>query len=152
MSVEDVESFERTTPDLDNKLKDLREENGVLWSKLISDPHMNASGIVDDMRRHVVKTVAVLMEHNVNLALPKKDRTPEDILKEAGAELGSMYGAKGVATTLNFMRQVKEQVSTDTLPSVFACDDCGAIVDEDDTECPECGCVFEEDDEDDDNE
>ena len=51
------------------------------------------------------------MEHGVRIQIPTKERTAEDVMKEAAGELGSMFGAKGVAYGLSFVNRVRENIS-----------------------------------------
>ena len=96
--------------DLTMKLKDLRDANVQQWAKIIANPHSYAVESIDEFRRNIAMCAAVLMEHNVKIEIPKKDRTPEDVLKESMGELGMMLGSKAFAGGLNFFRRVKEDV------------------------------------------
>jgi len=96
--------------DLAGKLKDLRDANMQQWALLIANPHAYAVDSIDEFRRNIAMCAAVLMEHSVKLEIPKKERTPEDVLKESMGELGMMLGSKAFAGGLNFFRRVKEDV------------------------------------------
>ena len=96
--------------DLTAKLKDLRDANMQQWALLIANPHAHAVDSIDEFRRNIAMCAAVLMEHSVKLEIPKKERTPEDVLKESMGELGMMLGSKAFAGGLNFFRRVKEDV------------------------------------------
>ena len=96
--------------DLSAKLKDLRDANMQQWALLIANPHAHAVDSIDEFRRNIAMCAAVLMEHSVKLEIPKKERTPEDVLKESMGELGMMLGSKAFAGGLNFFRRVKEDV------------------------------------------
>ena len=93
------------TKDLTMKLKDLRDANVQQWAKIIANPHSYAVESIDEFRRNIAMCAAVLMEHNVKIEIPKKDRTPEDVLKESMGELGMMLGSKAFAGGLNFFRR-----------------------------------------------
>lgn len=96
--------------DLPMKLKDIRDNNMMMWSKLISNPHAYSVEAIDDMRRNIVMTAAVLMEHDVKIEVPNKERTPEDVIKEGMGELGLMLGSKAFTGALSFWRRVKDDV------------------------------------------
>ena len=55
-------------------------------------------------------TAAVLMEHDVKIEVPNKERTPEDVIKEGMGELGLMLGSKAFTGALSFWRRVKDDV------------------------------------------
>ena len=82
------------TKDLSMKLKDLRDANMQQWAKLIANPHAYTVESIDEFRRNIAMCAAVLMEHGVKIEIPKKERTPEDVLKESMGELGMMLGSK----------------------------------------------------------
>jgi hypothetical protein len=96
--------------DLSMKLKDLRDANMQQWAALIANPDGRAMESIDEFRRNIAMCAAVLMEHGVKLEIPKKERTPEDVLKESMGELGMMLGSKAFAQGLNFYRRVKEDI------------------------------------------
>ena len=96
--------------DLTTKLKDLRDANMQQWALLIANPHAHAVDSIDEFRRNIAMCAAILMEHSVKIEIPKKERTPEDVLKESMGELGMMLGSKAFAGGLNFFRRVKEDV------------------------------------------
>jgi hypothetical protein len=95
---------------LDMKLKDLRDANMQQWAKLIANPDAYSVESIDEFRRNIAMCAAVLMEHNVKIEIPTKERTPEDVLKESMGELGMMLGSKAFAGGLNFFRRVKEDI------------------------------------------
>ncbi len=90
------------------KLKDIRDNDVMIWSKLIANPHAYAVEAIDDLRRNVVMLAAVLMEHDVKIEVPKKERTAEDVIKEGMGELGLMLGSKAFSGALSFWRRIKE--------------------------------------------
>ena len=94
--------------DLTMKLKDIRDNDLLIWSKLIANPHRHSVDAIDDLRRNVVMLAAVLMEHDVKVEVPKKERTAEDVIKEGMGELGLMLGSKAFSGALSFWRRVKE--------------------------------------------
>ena len=54
---------------------------------------------------------AVLMEHGVKIEIPKKDRTPEDVLKESMGELGMMLGSKAFSNWIEFSFDASKKMS-----------------------------------------
>lgn len=134
-----------TSRDLLTQVKNLRDDTMNIYALIISDPHKHGHAI-DELRRNVVRLAATLLEHGVRLEVPTKDRTAEDVIKEAAGELGSMFGARGVAAGLSFVNRVRENISSTN--EAYTCDECGAEVFDEDTECPECGIVFDEGDDD----
>ena len=96
--------------DLISKIKTIRDQNALQWAKLIANPHGYAADSIDIFRRDVVILAAVLMEHDVKIEIPKKERTPEDVLKEGMGELGLMLGSKAFSGALSFWRRVKDDM------------------------------------------
>jgi len=131
---------ENTSRDLLVQVKNLRDDAMNIYALIISNPHKHGHSI-DELRRNVVALAATLLEHGVKLEVPKKERTPEDVLREAAGELGSIFGAKGVAAGLSFVNRVRDNISTTN--EGFTCGECEAIVDEYDETCPECGLEFD---------
>ena len=89
--------------DLTMKLKDIRDNDLLIWSKLIANPHRHSVDAIDDLRRNVVMLAAVLMEHDVKVEVPKKERTAEDVIKEGMGELGLMLGSKSIFWRTQFL-------------------------------------------------
>ncbi len=102
--------LELVSKDLTTKLKDIRDNDLMIWSKVIANPHAYATEAIDDLRRNVVMLAAVLMEHDVKIEVPKKERTPEDVIKEGMGELGLMLGSKAVGGALSFWRRMKDDM------------------------------------------
>jgi hypothetical protein len=71
-----------------------------------------------------------MMEHDVKVELPTKERQAEDVIKESMAELGMMLGAKGFAGALSFWRRVKDDMMNHT--STYDDDDMLAIYEHED--------------------
>ena len=154
-----VEVFEPTSKNLIQKLEDLRDLAMADWALLINDPKIHGPEFIEKQRHRLPMTAATLMEHDVKLELPKKDRGAEDVLKEAAGELGAMYAVKGVASSLSFMRKVREEISTDPSEAweeitVFQRDDGSYyyLYDDVEVECDDEGNDIEEEEEDDDYE
>ena len=70
-----------------------------------ADEHINT------MRQEIVSTLVTLMEANIPISVPKKERTLTDVLQEAAAESASMLGSNAVAKGVSFFRDVKENIS-----------------------------------------
>ena len=157
--VEKVEWFEPTSKNLIQKLEDLRDLAMADWALLINDPKIHGPEFIEKQRHRLPMTAATLMEHDVKLELPKKDRGAEDVLKEAAGELGAMYAVKGVASSLSFMRKVREEITTDPSEAweevtIYQRDDGSFyyIYDDNEVECDEEGNDIEAEEEDDDYE
>ncbi len=105
-----VVDIEIISKDLTTKLKDIRDNDVIIWSKLIANPHAYSAEAIDDLRRNVVMLAAVLMEHDVKIEVPKKERTPEDVVKEGMGELGLMLGSKAFGSALSFWRRMKDDM------------------------------------------
>ena len=103
------------TPDLENALKEQKEQMNRYYAELIANPY-RAQGLIDDIRRQVVSTAAVLMENRIPLTVPKKERTLTDVLQEAAAEAGMMMGSNAVAAGVSFFRNVKDKVNQSAQP------------------------------------
>ena len=102
--------IEIVTNDLITKIKDIRDQNALQWAKLIANPHGYAADSIDLFRRDIVLLAAVLMEHDVKIVIPNKERTAEDVLKEGMGELGLMLGSKAFSGALSFWRRVKDDM------------------------------------------
>ena len=105
-----IVDLELVSKDLTTKLKDIRDNDLMIWSKVIANPHAYSTEAIDDLRRNVVMLAAVLMEHDVKIEVPKKERTPEDVIKEGMGELGLMLGSKAVGGALSFWRRMKDDM------------------------------------------
>ncbi len=151
---EKVEIYEPTSKNLVQKLEDLRDIAMSEWALLINDPQVYAPQFIEKQRHRFPMTAATLMEHGVKLELPKKEHGAEDVLKEAAGELGAMYGVKGVSAGLSFVRNVREEISTDKTENweeitVYQRDDGSYyyIYEDEEIECDEAGNDIEEEDE-----
>jgi hypothetical protein len=147
-------NIEVANPTLETRVRDCRDQMMHYYAVVIGDPY-KANVVLDDMRRNVVSLCATLLEYNIPIDLPKKERTAEDVLKEAAGELGSMFGAQGVSAGLSFARRVKENISSGQMIDIYeAEDEDGEIFyfynDEngDDVICDEEGTPLDEEDED----
>lgn len=142
------------TPDLENALKEQKEQMNRYYAELIANPY-RAQTVIDDIRRQVVSTAAVLMEHRIPLTIPKKERTLTDVLQEAAAEAGMLMGSNAMAAGVSFFRNVKDKVNQPPQPiseeefviyedqygNFFFIDDDGEEVD-----CDKFGNPLEDDD------
>ena len=82
--------------------------NGFHCSK--ANPY-RADEHINTMRKEIISTLVTLMEGNIPVAVPKKERTLTDILQEAAAESASMLGSNAVAKGVSFFRDVKENIN-----------------------------------------
>ena len=94
-------------PELITSLKEYKEEMNMTYSKLIANPYL-APTLVDDTKSTLLRTIAVLMENNIPLQLPGKERTAEDVVTESLAELGGLLGAKGAIAMLRAKKGFKD--------------------------------------------
>tara|TARA_Y100001973_G_C5195622_1_gene334035 strand:+ start:38 stop:529 length:492 start_codon:yes stop_codon:yes gene_type:complete len=149
---DDFEQAEILNPtnNLDTKLKTMQDDCMNIYALMISDPHKHAASALDELRRNVIRTAAALMEHGVRIQIPTKERTAEDVMKEAAGELGSMFGAKGVAYGLSFVNRVRENIASGGEEIVIYEDEDGVlyVIDDDgnEIECDEEGNPLEGDD------
>jgi hypothetical protein len=147
-------NVEWADPTLETRVKDCRDQMMHYYAVVVGDPY-KASTVLDDMRRNLLSLCASLMEYNIPINLPKKERTAEDVLKEAAGELGSMFGAQGVTAGLSFARRVKENISSGALVDIYeAEDEDGDMVyfffneNEEEVMCDEEGIPLDEEEED----
>ena len=128
--------------DLSVKLKNVRDDMMATLALIIHDPHKHGHEI-DGLRRDIIRLATAMLEHGVRLEVPKKERTAEDVIKEAAGELGSMFGAKGVAAGLSFVNKVRTNITTNREELVIYEDEAGGLyyIDEDGNEidCDEEG-------------
>ena len=131
MQMEDKEKelFEKSkvdvewaNPTLETRVKDHRDQMMHQYAIIIGNPY-KAGAVLDDMRRNIASLCATLMEYHIPIEIPTKERTPEDVLKEAAGELGAMFGAQGVSAGLSFARRVKENISSDALIDIYEAED-----------------------------
>lgn len=94
-------------PELLSEIKGLKDEINMTYSKLINNPYL-APDLVDDAKSTLLRTIAVLMEHNIPLQHPDRIRTADDIIRESLAELGGMLGAKGAVAALRAKRSFQK--------------------------------------------
>jgi len=138
--------------DLSVKLKNVRDNMMATLALIIHDPHKHGHEI-DELRRDIIRLATAMLEHGVKLEVPKKERTAEDVIKEAAGELGSMFGAKGVAAGLSFVNKVRTNITTNREELVIYEDETGGLyyIDEDGNEidCDEEGNPLDGDEDDD---
>jgi hypothetical protein len=138
--------------DLSVKLKNVRDDMMATLALIIHDPHKHGHEI-DGLRRDIIRLATAMLEHGVRLEVPKKERTAEDVIKEAAGELGSMFGAKGVAAGLSFVNKVRTNITTNREELVIYEDEAGGLyyIDEDGNEidCDEEGNPLDGDEDDD---
>ena len=140
---------EPQTNDLVTKVKNLADDSMNIYALIISNPRVHGHAI-NELRRNVVKLAATLLEHNVKIEVPTKERTPKDVLQEAAGELGSMFGAQGVAAGLSFVNRVRENIATTREELVIYEDEDGNLffIDEEtgeEIDCDESGIPLKED-------
>ena len=92
-------------------LKDQRAEMDRHYAKLIAQPY-NCQHLIHDIQRQIVQTVTILMEFNIPIEVPKKERTIEDVVREAAGEAGMLLGSKAMASGVSFYRRVKDSVES----------------------------------------
>ena len=112
--------------DLSVKLKNVRDDMMATLALIIHDPHKHGHEI-DGLRRDIIRLATAMLEHGVRLEVPKKERTAEDVIKEAAGELGSMFGAKGVAAGLSFVNKVRTNITTNREELVIYEDEAGGL-------------------------
>jgi len=99
-------------PELEQALKNHKEQMSIHYAQLIANPY-KAQSLIDDIRREVISTAATLMENRIPLNVPTKKRELTDVLQEAAAEAGMMMGSNAMAAGVSFFRNVKEKVQQD---------------------------------------
>jgi len=99
--------------DLTGELKGQKDEMMKLYSKLIANPYL-APQLIPDFRSALMSTLGTLMENNIPVSDNPKIRTPDDVIKEGMAELGTMLGAKGIAAVMRMKKSFSDTVSTET--------------------------------------
>jgi hypothetical protein len=147
-------------PNLDALLTTHQKNMEAAYLALKANPY-RAEEHINTMRKEIISTLVTLMEANIPVAIPKKERTLTDILQEAAAESASMLGSNAVAKGVSFFRDVKENIhkSKNAIPSdaeeivIYEDEETGELffIDADGNEvvCDEDGFPLEEDDNDD---
>lgn len=97
-------------PDLDVALTEHQKTMEMAFIALKANPY-RADEHINAMRKEIISTLVTLMEANIPVAVPKKERTLTDILQEAAAESASMLGSNAVAKGVSFFRDVKENIN-----------------------------------------
>lgn len=105
MDIQDV-----IPPDLETSLEVHQKNMELAFIALKGNPY-RADEHINTMRKEIVSTLVTLMEANIPVAVPKKERTLTDVLQEAAAESASMLGSNAVAKGVSFFRDVKENIS-----------------------------------------
>ena len=105
MVVQDIIS-----PDLVDSLEVHQKNMEMAFIALKGNPY-RADEHITTMRQEIVSTLVTLMEANIPVSVPKKERTLTDVLQEAAAESASMLGSNAVAKGVSFFRDVKENIS-----------------------------------------
>jgi len=148
-------------PDLDGALTMHQKNMEMHFLALKGNPY-RADEHINSMRKEIVSTLVTLMEANIPVAIPKKERTLTDVLQEAAAESASMLGSNAVAKGVSFFRDVKQNISKakQGIPSdaeeivIYEDEETGELffVDDDGNEivCDENGFPIEQGDEEDD--
>ena len=98
------------SPDLDMALTEHQKTMEMAFVALKANPY-RADEHINAMRKEIISTLVTLMEANIPVAVPKKERTLTDILQEAAAESASMLGSNAVAKGVSFFRDVKENIN-----------------------------------------
>lgn len=102
-------------PSLARELKEHMVNMESHYSRLIANPYRSQE-VIDEMRKTIVRTASTLMQHNIPLEIPKKERTVSDILQEAAAETGMLLGSRAVAQGVSFFRNVQDMVNQPATP------------------------------------
>jgi len=110
MSMSDV-----VDANLSRELKEHMVNMESLYSRMIANP-FRSQEVIDEMRKTIVRTASTLMQHNIPLEIPKKERTVTDILQEAATETGMLLGSKAVAQGVSFFRNVQDIVNQPATP------------------------------------
>jgi hypothetical protein len=97
-------------PELESALATHGKTMEVAYAALKGNPY-RADEHLNTMRQTIVATAVTLMEHNIPVAIPKKERTLTDVLQEAAAESAMMLSSNAVASGVSFFRQVKDNIS-----------------------------------------
>ena len=97
-------------PELTKALKDNKDDMMQLYSKMIMNPYL-APDLVDDVKRNLLNTVALLMENGIPVSHSSKIRTPDDVLKEGMAELGGMLGAKAFVGAMKMKKSFQDTLT-----------------------------------------
>lgn len=148
-------------PDLENSLAVHQKNMELAFAALKGNPY-RADEHINTMRQEIVSTLVTLMEANIPISVPKKERTLTDVLQEAAAESASMLGSNAVAKGVSFFRDVKENISKkkDGIPEnaeqiiIYEDEESGELffIDEDGNEivCDEHGFPLDDDGDDED--
>jgi hypothetical protein len=148
-------------PDLENSLAVHQKNMELAFAALKGNPY-RADEHINTMRQEIVSTLVTLMEANIPISVPKKERTLTDVLQEAAAESASMLGSNAVAKGVSFFRDVKENISKkkDGIPQdaeqiiIYEDEETGELffIDEDGNEvvCDENGFPLDDDGDDED--
>ena len=97
-------------PNLETSLEVHQKNMELAFIALKGNPY-RADEHINTLRKEIVSTLVTLMEANIPVAIPKKERTLTDILQEAAAESASMLGSNAVAKGVSFFRDVKENIN-----------------------------------------
>ena len=105
-----METQDIIPPDLENSLSIHQKSMELAFVALKGNPY-RADEHINTMRQEIISTLVTLMEANIPVSVPKKERTLTDVLQEAAAESASMLGSNAVAKGVSFFRDVKENIS-----------------------------------------
>ena len=146
-------------PDLVTSLEVHQKNMEIAFIALKGNPY-RADEHINTMRNEIISTLVTLMEANIPVAVPKKERTLTDVLQEAAAESASMMGSNAVAKGVSFFRDVKQNIgkAKQGIPAnaeeiiIYEDEESGELffIDDDGNEivCDENGFSIEEDEED----
>jgi hypothetical protein len=104
-----LDSQDIIPPDLVTSIEFHQKNMEMAFIALKGNPY-RADEHINTMRKEIISTLVTLMEANIPVAVPKKERTITDILQEAAAESASMMGSNAVAKGVSFFRDVKENI------------------------------------------
>jgi hypothetical protein len=97
-------------PGLESALVAHRQTMNIAFAALNGNPY-RADEHLNTMRQEIIATAVTLMEHNIPVAIPKRERTLTNVLQEAAAESAMMLSSNAVASGVSFFRQVKDNIS-----------------------------------------
>lgn len=154
-----MDSQDIISPDLVASLEVHQKNMQIAFIALKGNPY-RADEHINTMRKEIISTLVTLMESNIPVAIPKKERTLTDVLQEAAAESASMMGSNAVAKGVSFFRDVKQNIgkAKQGIPAnaeeiiIYEDEESGELffIDDDGNEivCDENGFPIEEDEED----
>ena len=115
---EPVDIADVVPTDVTGELKNQRDDMMKLYAKLIANPYL-APQLIPDFRSVLMSTLGTLMENNIPVSDNPKLRTPDDVIKEGMAELGTMLGAQGIAAVMRMKKTFTNTVKSESSDEEF---------------------------------